>query len=79
MLIFSDGMIKVTNSGEVKLYGVMTSCNAEVRQFFEELGQRNITIKYRDNRFQFSRSIDASTQQRIRNYLTNLPALRKLR
>jgi len=79
MLIFSDGLIKVTKNGEIKLHGVMTSCKAEVHQFFEELGLRNVTVRFRDGRFVFGKNVDSSTQQRIRNYLSNLRALRKLR
>lgn len=72
-------MIRVRRDGAIELYGVLQSCAAEIRDFFESLDLRGVTVKYRAGAFRFSTSIDESTRQRIRNFLLNLPALKKLR
>ena len=79
MLIFSQGMIRIRRDGAIELYGVLQGYTVELREFLESLDLRGVTIKYRDGAFRFSKGIDDSTRQRIRNFLVNLPAFKKLR
>lgn len=79
MLIFSQGMIRVRKDGSIALYGVLARYEAELREFFAELELRSATVKYRNGGFRFSTNVDEATRQRIRNFLVNLPAFRKLR
>lgn len=79
MLFFSQGVVRIRRDGAIELKGVLQSCASDVRDFFRDLDLHGVTIKYRNGAFRFSRQIDESTRQRIRNFLVNLPALKKLR
>ena len=77
MLILSQAKISVNTHGGVKLEGVFKQHASRVIEFIVSLGLRKATIRYRHGRFLFSRNVDPATQQRVRNFLLNLPALKK--
>ena len=65
MLIFSKGIIKADKSGKVQLWGILKPYQSQVAEFMRELELRDVTIRYRDDRFVFSKNVDASRQQRM--------------
>jgi hypothetical protein len=67
--IFPDSRITVSPTGSVKITGVLAPYQSRIAFFINELGLRGVTIRHRSGRFYFPRSLDAGTQQRLRNFL----------
>jgi hypothetical protein len=72
VLILSQGIIRVDGQGAVKMAGVKRVYEAKVERFLRDLGARNMTVRYRNGRLLFSKGVDPSTQQKIRNFLVNI-------
>lgn len=77
MLILSQAKVTVDGNGEIAVEGMLTPHRARIVAFLRDLGLRGMTIRYRGGRYLFSRSIDAGTQQRLRNFLVNECPVRK--
>jgi hypothetical protein len=76
--LFPDSKISVSATGAVKISGVLAEYHSRIAFFIKELGITNVTIRYRSGRFYFPRSIDAGTQQRLRNFfLAECPHARR--
>jgi hypothetical protein len=71
MLILSQAKIAVDRNGGVRVEGLLEPYAARITEFAAELGLRNATIRYRNRAYVFSRNIDDSTRQRLRNFLVN--------
>jgi hypothetical protein len=75
---FPDSKITVSASGAVKITGVLAEYHSRIAFFIRELGLTNVTIRFWSGRFYFPRSIDAGTQQRLRNFfLAECPHARR--
>ncbi|HZV33334.1 MAG TPA: hypothetical protein VFB72_02060 [Verrucomicrobiae bacterium] len=75
--LFPDSKIIVTRSGQVKITGVLARYHSRIAYFIRDLGLTNMTIRYGSGRFYFPRSVDAGTQQRLRNFLSaEIPLVR---
>jgi hypothetical protein len=68
--LFPDSKIVVTPSGQVKITGLLARYHSRIAYFIKELELKNMTIRYWSGRFYFPRSLDAGTQQRLRNFLS---------
>jgi len=67
--IFPDSKISVSREGKVRITGVLAPYHSRIAFFINELGLRGVTIRHWSGRFYFPRSLDAGTQQRLRNFL----------
>jgi len=67
--LFPESKITVSASGAVKISGLLAEYQSRIAFFIQELGLTNVTIRYGSGRFYFPRSLDAGTQQRLRNFL----------
>ncbi len=72
-------MIRVDKRGTVTMLGVLKPYQQEIGDFVASLNLPPCKIKYQDNRLVFPNKINESDQQRIRNFILNLPALKRLR
>jgi hypothetical protein len=76
--LFPDSKITVSPNGTVKISGILAEYHSRIAYFIRELGLTNVTIRYWSGRFYFPRSIDAGTQQRLRNFfLAECPHARR--
>jgi hypothetical protein len=76
--LFPDSKITVSASGAVKISGVLAEYHSRIAFFIGELGLKSVTIRYGSGRFYFPRSMDAGTQQRLRNFfLAECPHARR--
>lgn len=75
MLILSEGIIRIDGKGNITMEGIKRVYEREVERFLRELMLRKVTIRYRGGRLLFTRNVDPSTQQKIRNFLVNIKEL----
>lgn len=76
--LFPDSKISVSAAGGVKITGILAQYHSRIACFLKELGLTNVTIRYWSGRFYFPRSMDAGTQQRLRNFfLAECPHARR--
>jgi hypothetical protein len=76
--LFPDSKITVSKSGAVKISGILAQYHSRIAHFIKELGLTDVTIRFWSGRFYFPRSIDAGTQQRLRNFfLAECPHARR--
>jgi hypothetical protein len=68
VLILSDAKITIKASGEIRLEGNFVPHAGKIAGFLRELGLTGGVIRRRFGRFVFSREIDPSAQQRLRNF-----------
>lgn len=68
--LFPDSKIIISRSGQVKITGILARYQSRIAYFIRDLGLTNITIRYWSGRFYFPRSVNAGTQQRLRNFLS---------
>jgi hypothetical protein len=66
--LFPESKITVSASGAVKISGVLAEYHSRIAFFIGELGLKGVTIRYGSGRFYLPRSLDAGTQQRLRNF-----------
>ena len=68
MLIFSDAKLTILKPGTVRFEGKFIPHRVRILNFVTELGLARGTIRRRFGRFIFSRDLDESTRQRLRNF-----------
>jgi len=71
VLGFAQARIRVGRHGQVAVSGDWKRYTARIADFVSELGLRRASITYYRGRYRFSRNVDPSTQQRLRNFLVN--------
>jgi hypothetical protein len=77
MLILSRAGIAVSGEGRVVVEGDWRPYQARIAQFVDDLGLRDVSVRHRFGRIVFSGAVDASTRQRIRNFLVNACPLKR--
>ena len=66
--LFPQSKITVSATGAVTVSGILAEYHGRIAYFIRELGLTGVTIRYRSGRFYFPASMDAGTQQRLRNF-----------
>ena len=67
--LFPESKIVVACNGGVKIIGLLAQYQNRIAPFIRELGLAGVTIRFGSGRFYFPRSVDAGTQQRLRNFI----------
>jgi len=76
--LFPESKITVARNGGVKITGLLAQYQNRIAPFIRELGLSDATIRFGGGRFYFPKSVDAGTQQRLRNFiLAECPQARK--
>jgi hypothetical protein len=68
--LFPDSKIIISQSGEVRITGMLAPYRVRIAWFIKELGLKGITIRYGSKRFYFPKAVDEGTQQRLRNFFS---------
>jgi hypothetical protein len=68
--LFPDGKIVVSPDGQVRITGLLAPYGTRITCFIQELDLKGVTIRYWSKRFYFSKTIDAGTRQRLRNFFS---------
>ncbi len=71
MLIVSRAKISIRGVGRADVEGGLAPHTGKIVGFLQDLGLKSGTIRHRFGRYVFSREIDRSARQRLRNFLVN--------
>lgn len=71
MLIISQAKVTVRKPGEVRVEGTFLRHRVKIEHFLAELGLENATIRLRSGQLIFSRNVDPSLHQLLRNFFVN--------
>ncbi|MDB6124391.1 MAG: hypothetical protein JWQ71_3384 [Pedosphaera sp.] len=68
--LFPDSKITVSQSGEVRITGMLAPYRTRIAWFIKELDLKDVTIRYWSKRFYFPKTVDEGTRQRLRNFFS---------
>ena len=70
MLIFSQAKLTVGGEGLVRVEGKLVPYRSRISRFVREHGIRDITVRLRDGRLVFPKSVAPRTRKKLKSFLS---------